>query len=138
MTNAIDVEGLKALVKRRMRHDGLCGIVGGYGYCTCGMDADKAALLAHIAGEDGRVEAAVGWQDIASAPKDGSEIDLWGSHPHETPARVTDCKWMHDANGPGWNARGDRGWESLCAVLWRPTHWMPRPTIPASLRESAR
>jgi len=21
------------------RHNGLCGIVGGYGYCTCGLDA---------------------------------------------------------------------------------------------------
>lgn len=27
-----------------MRHDGLCAIIGGYGYCSCGMEAARALL----------------------------------------------------------------------------------------------
>lgn len=30
-----------AALDRYVRHDGLCGIVGGYGYCTCGLDVAK-------------------------------------------------------------------------------------------------
>jgi hypothetical protein len=73
------------------------------------------------------------WQAIESAPKDGTEIDLWGRLNGEMPSRderITDCKWLHDANGPGWNTRGDQGWESLCAIQWKPSHWMPRPSPP--------
>jgi hypothetical protein len=28
-----------------MKHNGLCGIVGGYGYCTCGMEKARESLL---------------------------------------------------------------------------------------------
>jgi len=35
-----------------LRHDGLCGIVGGYGYCTCGFDAAIASF------EKGAIEGA--------------------------------------------------------------------------------
>jgi hypothetical protein len=35
---------LEAIVEKYARHDGLCGIVGGYGYCTCGLDAARKAL----------------------------------------------------------------------------------------------
>lgn len=31
-------------LERYGKHDGLCAIVGGYGYCTCGYDAARAAL----------------------------------------------------------------------------------------------
>jgi hypothetical protein len=38
--------------KRFMRHDGLCGIVGGYGYCTCGMEEARDALTTPAQGLD--------------------------------------------------------------------------------------
>lgn len=31
-------------VKAFTRHDGLCGIIGGYGYCTCGLEAAIARI----------------------------------------------------------------------------------------------
>jgi len=34
-----DIIRLHGALERYARHDGLCGIVGGYGYCTCGFDA---------------------------------------------------------------------------------------------------
>ena len=37
-------DALAAIVEKYARHDGLCGIIGGYGYCTCGLDAARKAL----------------------------------------------------------------------------------------------
>jgi len=31
-------------LERYGKHDGLCGIIGGYGYCTCGLDKARTAL----------------------------------------------------------------------------------------------
>lgn len=42
---------LRVLAERAiafMRHSGLCGIVGGYGHCTCGLDKAEADLRAAI------------------------------------------------------------------------------------------
>jgi hypothetical protein len=39
------VEALEKALNRYGKHDGLCGIVGGYGYCTCGFDDARAALV---------------------------------------------------------------------------------------------
>lgn len=35
-----------AVLEPYLKHDGLCGIVGGYGHCTCGLDAARKALEA--------------------------------------------------------------------------------------------
>jgi len=37
-------EALEKALNKYGKHDGLCGIVGGYGYCTCGFDDARAAL----------------------------------------------------------------------------------------------
>ena len=37
-------EALEKALNSYGKHDGLCGIVGGYGYCTCGFDDARAAL----------------------------------------------------------------------------------------------
>jgi hypothetical protein len=34
-----------------MRHDGLCAIIGGYGYCSCGMEAARSAISPALDGE---------------------------------------------------------------------------------------
>jgi hypothetical protein len=39
------VGALEKALNRYGKHDGLCGIVGGYGYCTCGFDDARAALV---------------------------------------------------------------------------------------------
>lgn len=70
------------------------------------------------------------WKPIETGPRDGTEIDLWGAFEMEDGARIPDCKWRASTSEPGWFTRGDMGWESLAAILWKPTHWMPKPDAP--------
>jgi hypothetical protein len=37
-----------AKASKFMRHDGLCAIIGGYGYCSCGFDEAKAAIVSAV------------------------------------------------------------------------------------------
>lgn len=66
-----------------------------------------------------------GWRDIASAPRDRTEVDVWSDA-----GRFTDChfhcgEWLYWAAGlddePHW-------------VAVNPTHWQPLPS-PPSLHE---
>jgi predicted xylose isomerase-like sugar epimerase len=44
---AAETQRLREAIDRQsryLRHEGLCGIVGGYGYCTCGLDDARTAL----------------------------------------------------------------------------------------------
>ncbi|MCJ8139580.1 hypothetical protein [Falsirhodobacter halotolerans] len=79
-----------------------------------------------------------GWQAIATAPTDGTVIDLWDG------TRWTDCYWgvpHHDCGEAGRYCDSD--WHSLkngwvCgtfneALDAEPTHWMPPPPAPAAL-----
>lgn len=91
------------------------------------MDELRDRLTALSSGNE--VAKVVGWQPIETAPKDGTEVDLWGgSDAGERAARAPDCQWRRG----GWYSRGDKGWESLAGISWAPTHWMPRPAPPAS------
>lgn len=75
----------------------------------------------------------VEWKMIESAPKDGTEIDLWAvSVGGAKPFRVPDCAWKKIADKPEWVSRGERGWESLASLHLRATHWMPLPAPPFS------
>ena len=59
------------------------------------------------------------WQDISTAPKDGTDI-LLGFAGDDRPAVIA-----------GWF--GESGWEKydcLNLVKGRPTHWMPLPPAP--------
>jgi len=78
------------------------------------------------------------WQPIETAPKDGTEIDLWVS----VGVRVADCRWGKPS-GANW---GDRyGCDQDLPAQWvtrhgfaldrrngPPTHWMPHPTPPSA------
>jgi len=68
------------------------------------------------------------WQPIASAPKDGTEILLWGAcRPRNSTARYAldaNVGWWSEALG--WNTRV--GGETCDA-----THWMPIPPAPGKL-----
>ena len=61
--------------------------------------------------------ASQGWQDIASAPKDGTPILCWSQF-----GRIVVAEWSCRANG-GWN------WNDT-EYTFRPTHWMPLPAQP--------
>lgn len=61
------------------------------------------------------------WQDISTAPKDGSEIMVWKKG------------WLYPHNGY-WDANvGEEGsWENPFTndCMDQPTHWMPLPDPP--------
>ena len=64
-----------------------------------------------------------GWQDISTAPKDGTLVDLF--YPER--GRLTDAAW-----GPtGWGRHEWRGSHTVRMVpSEKPTHWMPLPAAP--------
>lgn len=65
------------------------------------------------------------WQPIETAPKDGSEVDLWTAN-----GRVPDAKW--NAKRSRWEEWGLGGFEQMTwvDVDYPPTHWMPLPNPP--------
>lgn len=78
------------------------------------------------------------WRTIDSAPKDGTEMDLWViSTGGAKPFRVPDCAWKTVAGKAQWVSRGERGWEALSEAYLRPTHWQPLPAPPATLSQQA-
>jgi hypothetical protein len=75
-------------------------------------------------------EANGGWQPIETAPRDGTEFDVWVSH-HEcytnAPKRIANCRYI----GEELQYKHSHGW----FPLHRPfkvivTHWMPLPAAP--------
>lgn len=71
-----------------------------------------------------------GWRSIATAPKDGTQIDVWCTPTSLTGGsygRTPDC-WF--SSGKWWRhdfAFGDHTCRSEVANV---THWMPRPLGP--------
>lgn len=78
------------------------------------------------------------WDQIDTAPKDGTVVDLW-----EDGARVTDCRWETKKINyyvgskirqrevtcwwsPGCGCGDDNG------MVQSPSHWMPVPDAPAA------
>lgn len=69
-----------------------------------------------------------GWQDIATAPRDGTAVDLWGHYANGSGFRFRmpgyfweDGRWM---NEDGEDA------SDYPKYIFQPTHWMPLPTPP--------
>lgn len=67
--------------------------------------------------------SSTGWQKIASAPKDGTDVLIWGPQGKPTIAHWWDGNFQ---NVSGWwyNAR-----------VFYPTHWMPLPSSPLAGQE---
>lgn len=73
------------------------------------------------------------WQPIETAPKDGTEIDVWAKNADGHQRRITDVCWSRMGD---WDGTDFDGWtgmypERFCAK-YEPTHWMPLPEPPAA------
>lgn len=68
------------------------------------------------------------WLPIATAPKDGTNIDVWTAGAE----RITDAHW--NVRKCGWLVWGVDGFEGLGWHRLRdlPTHWMRIPKAPPS------
>lgn len=62
------------------------------------------------------------WQDISSAPRDGTRILVYipPRYRGDTNWAVSDC----------WMDKYDLTWETPCENDVNPTHWMPLPNPP--------
>lgn len=71
-----------------------------------------------------------GWQPIATAPRDGTRIDIWD--PDCGGIRVADAYWSGGQKSGGWHAPNQDydGMDGLYAKDG-PTHWRPLPAPPA-------
>jgi hypothetical protein len=70
------------------------------------------------------------WQPIETAPKDGTNIDLWAKRWRSDNdgffyRRFPECYW---SNGDSMTNR-HANWVHL-EEGWYPTHWMPEPEPP--------
>lgn len=73
------------------------------------------------------------WQPIETAPRDGTEVDLWVVHTEPqidgktwSPLRQADCSWSENEGGL-WVQFQDIPVEDYG---WVATHWMPLPSPP--------
>jgi hypothetical protein len=68
------------------------------------------------------------WRTIDSAPRDGTEILLYGSCERDGRFFAPDCNvgWWDEDNLGGWQARD---------LPIDPTHWMPLPAPPMQARK---
>ena len=123
MSDAIDVRAYKAHQAREAafeqwwklsRHNG-----------TLPEHREALAREAYFAawGRAARLPDREGWQDISTAPKDGTKIDLW----HPTRGRLVDAFWnkrTYVLYEPwGW---GNASWGRITGA----THWRPLPQEP--------
>jgi hypothetical protein len=83
----------------------------------------KASLVRAIEAAERDARAMAGWQSIATAPKDGTKVDLW----HPTKGRCADAFWHRQTStlyDPScWS---NQWWGRIVGA----THWMPVPTSP--------
>lgn len=117
------------------------------------MEANAALIVAAVNAYGAGQADAVAWQDIGSAPKDGTEVQLAGMTPDGP--RVTAGYWLI----PEPPAIGDCGGECRCPEYgdpeepcwvsndggfcepWMPTHWaplLPHPSLAYPPAASAR
>lgn len=68
------------------------------------------------------------WQDISTAPKDGTRVDLWCVNMEGPGVRFSSCRLQPDSvEGDFWaDQHGYRLSNHGCV----PTHWRPLPTPP--------
>lgn len=90
------------------------------------------------------IRETVGWQPIETAPKDGTQIDIWvepdaGSihgPSHYKAHRQANAFWCDRDPTDPFDKTGSEGWWCRLAdkfaheMSWKATHWMPLPEPP--------
>ena len=108
-------EAMMKAVSVRTRHAaGVANIVAAY----------RAMLAASPQGEGSSADAQ-GWRDIATAPRDGTDI-LVCCGPDDDPMFGV-ASWQDDDNGGAWQM----WWSGLEKHTW-PEFWMPLPPVPTA------
>jgi hypothetical protein len=85
--------------------------------------AVAADTIASLTADNKRLRAALQWQPIETAPRDGTEVLAWGTlHEYgeddgEQPQHLV-AVWI------------ETGWYSPTLGHWEPTHWMHLPPPP--------
>lgn len=79
-----------------------------------------------------------GWEPIETAPKNGTQIDLWGInllHHAKKGERIVNVAW-----GPviDWMGRERDDWQHGRGGDFQPTHWRPLPPPPSLSNEGAK
>ena len=140
------VEGMAPIPRSELRHLTAAGVFGRLMDVTRSRTAFEAAAAIRALAP---AQAGVGgWQDIASAPKDGRWIMVvcdWGDHDNDW-LRVVRCDWRGHPDDwlrvVRWDRRRDGfGWATMDPDGMAhggnigdnvPTHWQPLPAPPAS------
>ena len=125
------VEGMAPIPRNELRHLIAAGVLGRLMDVTRSRTAFEAAAAIRALAP---AQAGVGgWQDIASAPKDGRWIMVvcdWGDHANDW-LRVV--RWDRRRDGFGWATMDPDGMAHGGNIGDNvPTHWMPLPAPPAS------
>lgn len=99
--------------------------------------AAYTALQLQAAFDAGRADTArqvAGWQPIATAPKDGTNVLLVNRR-----GNMATGLWMESLSGTGWYLRGSsRGPDAFFNDHHGPTHWMPLPAPPTDASQNSK
>ena len=77
------------------------------------------------------------WRPIETAPKDGTRVLL--AEPFEGGFEMSVGWWrsyINDSDDAGWMDGTVQNWAYEENTILQPTHWMPLPPIPSSLKGS--
>jgi hypothetical protein len=86
-----------------------------------------------------RANSGEGWQSIETAPKDGTEIDVWAvNEVGHGGMRIIGVKWDWITD---WDGTAYEGWTDMYPTRWgskyHPTHWMSPVAAPAPEHQEA-
>lgn len=121
---------LSEMATRLRDHDAI--VMGGLLYCGPIM-REAADMLDRLASQ--REDVIEEWRPIETAPRDGTQIDLWLTSPKGALStggyrRVSDCWfsdskwWLYDETKYATDSANCR------SEVWNVTHWMKRPEPP--------
>jgi hypothetical protein len=93
---------------------------------------EQGESVARLTEENEKLRAALQWQPIETAPRDGTPI--LAREKGAGPAVYMMCTMWSGSELEGWRIPGARGWTN--ARWFHPTHWMHLPPPPA-LKENS-
>ena len=98
MSDTLDLARLLGDADKFIRHTGLCGIVGGYGYCTCGMEEAREALASRISELESALRRIEEFERKFRQPWGAWKTVWWEGEVSDEAAFTADNALMHIAN----------------------------------------